>query len=592
MAWATAFISALAADDLWMRFALVRGALWDEYTPSPHPWAVLSHVGDPVLLADFPGAAAGCEIDVDAGALAVTDTSLDMRACRGGGSGLTVHIIGAPDGLRAAMVQLTPGAFVELACYVSTDSGATWLDEVVFSGRIQSMRRAGVRLEVDVAGIDAALGRRPNGTLSRAGLLLIDTGGTPSTSIASGYTPGDSHLHVSTLPSWGAPTAPAKNVAVLTDATNGEEFAVTWTGTATGPNRITGLPSVSTVSTSSSAVGGGDVVDSGGRPVATYKERIANDPPLDHRSSSDTVRFPAYYNGHPIAVARRILTSRGSVGPANGADDVLPWQWALGVKRAALDTTDMAAEEAGTSGALVERLEELRERSDGVDGQALLDELMGQAGFFLAQRHGRLTVRAVPDPFASGIVSLAIGGEDLAVTAADALAGGEGEPVDHDPWPAAFPVFRQLLYVANARAYHVRSYAYTAGTQATLTDGAAEVVLTDRWGPHGASDSAVVEAGDRLAPSQMMVPEVYRLALRGLRWAALTKGDFVSLTLPSEISRQGIGLVDGLLGVVLSVSVDWLAGTAQIEAACFDPAYDPEDPPILQLSDVYSGGQD
>lgn len=589
MAWATAFISALQSPAVMVRWALARVALWDEYAPVGDPFAVLSVPGDPVMMADWPGASTTTAIDVGEGAvLASTEQALDMRACRGGGSGLTVQIVGDPGNLRLSMVQLPLGAAVTLVAYVSDDDGATWYSEDVFLGRVQSMRRVACRLDVDVLGIDAALSNRPSGTASIAGRILAETGGTPTMLTAAGYTSGATDMHTTSPVPW-TPTSPAKGVILVADST---PFAVTYSGVATAPDRATGLASVSTVSTSASALAGSVVVDTFGRPVASYKERVANDPPLSNVGSGTEIRFPAYYNGHPIAALRRLLTSRGTLGPANGADDVLPWSWSLGVDRDWLDITDMAAEEAGTSGALLERLELIRSQSAGADGAAFVDELAAQAGFFVAHRQGRLTVRAVPNPYASGIVSLAVTEQDLAVGGAEVTGGGEGLAVEHDPWPAAFPAYRQVLYVSNAAGYHVRSYTYAASIQTTAVEGRAAVVLTDRWGPHGASDSAVVEAGDRLAPSQMAVPELFRLPLRGLGWARLAKGDFVSLTLPSEIGRQSSGLVDGWLGVVLSVSVDWLAAVVTVEVVCFNPDHDPEDPDIIDGGDVYTGGQD
>lgn len=573
MPWSSGFNSALIAQRLLAMFVIERINLSGDYVIAGDPFAVLSHPASAVLTTDFPGASTTVTL---VGEIEVDETPLDMRASEGGGSSLSFSVIGAASSLRGVYTQLPRGSNVALHAYLSDDDGATWVDEVVFRGNIRTVTRKGVTLLIEVAGIDgtAGLDRRRDGDPATSGRVLARTGGSPTTTLASAYNAGDAHIHVTSLPTWPAPTSPQKGVAVLVDPSTGDEFAVTYTGTSTSPDTLTGAASVSTVSTSSSALGGGDVVDAAGRPVASYKERIANDPPLAHRASGATVRFPAYYNGHPLQAALRFLISTGSGGA--GTYDVLPKSWSCGIGASHIDLSDIAAEIVTTANALAERIEELDERSGGKEPGAFLAEFLSGAGFFVAMRQGQLTMRGVPDPYISASVSLSFTLADLDVDSDGAVL------FEHEPWPEAFPAEIGVWTMSNAQGYHTRTYTQTLSSDTISDQGA--WVLSDRWGPHGSSDNAVIEAGDRMSPSQMLIPDLFRLTVRGLRASVLAKGDFISLTVPGESRRLGTGLIASTRCVVLAVSTRWTAARVDIVCAAF-----PTDNPIDHDADDYTG---
>jgi len=224
-------------------------------------------------------------------------------------------------------------------------------------GRVQTIRVGPQAIVIRFWDIATGLSARLTDTYAATYLFQdVDT----ATTISSDYTAGDNHIHV-TADVFGRESG-GTGLVKITPSSGSDPFYITYTGLAA--LQLTGVPAA--------GVRGSTAVDAAAGSV------IAN---------------VGYVAGHPFDVARKILTSGGN----SGAWDLLPDYWGLALPGEFLDDDDIdhwksrVDATGGTSWELAAEAE-----VDG--GWGWLAAFLAQAGIWIVQRMGVLSLRAALDP--------------------------------------------------------------------------------------------------------------------------------------------------------------------------------------------------
>jgi hypothetical protein len=362
------------------------------------------------------------------------------------------------------------------------------------AGRIQAVRCShpqSVRVEV----WDLATALRSRMTPTYSGSLTEQAqdlfyGSCGSTTTASAYVAGSStSLNVTSLSAFNRETT---GVALLT-GNSGTQFYVTYTGTSTGPNRLTGVSTIG------------------------YFETVA-----ENAASGNAIQAVPYLSGHPVSITRKLLTSTGA--GTNGGFDTYPEAWGLGIDTDWLDSPDLAI------------LQQSVIRATGVaygwtvlpeaaqpDPWAWWSSYLSAAGIWICTRQGQVVMRCARDPNTAT--------ELLAEALTDAdLVHGEAPEVS---W-----------YAEETPEAYCR---YKAAGIATTSGGSNSSVTTLPARGEWISDLGDVLAGQadeegirdevaaRCAPWVHLTPETISLTVTGLRGYA--PGDVLPLTLSGVRGR-------------------------------------------------------
>lgn len=497
MSWTDAFIAALSSGQTSRRY-LLRSVLC--YAEPGYYAAVCSH--------------AGMEGVRGISRVSTRSQRLQPSTWQSSLGGFEVEIVGV-DAIRHAMEHWTRGTVLELFCFMEhlpEEDGAR-----IGLGMMTGYDLRGGVLTVSCADLVTATSARLDKDATDNLLFSTVSGGRQ---LSSGYTAGDAVLTFSTTAGFQRETGGTGMVMV--QPASGDPFFLTYTG-QTGTT-LTGASATGQLGTTAASA-----------------------------SVGDWVYFVAYLSGHPMDIARKLLTSREQ---SNGAYDLYPAEWGLGISADLVDVEDAQQYEAvvvATSGAYSWSYPQIGPVDDGY---AWLADFLGRAGLFLAMRQGAITVRAGFDPYSAGaLIEAALHFGDLADH--PEVSGFDG---DH-------------AYEANV----IRVISGGGLTDGTAADAATLPVrrrrdydLSDRlWSNESAS-----RAGDiaRLGPLATRVPERLVAPCSGLRAAAWTVGGGLQVADERIVTRALLtrGTVDRR-GIIDEVAVDWSGGRVTVGALIYPP---------------------
>lgn len=433
---------------------------------------------------------------------------------RGWTSTIGAFYIGIVGDIRELLQHVTRGTVVQLKA--GFDGMLPSQFQPIAVGQVRNLRGRAPMWTLETHDLATAVRQRMD-TSTALSELFAGIGSVAEVSFA--YTPADTELNVTTFTGFGKQTG-GKGAVLVTPVT-GDPFYLTYTGTATSPNRLTGV--------SAAGVYGSTAV---------------------YAAPTSDVTEVAWLDGHPLDIVRRILTSRDGT---NGAYDVYPGGWGLGIDSAMIDNEDIDRWEADAMVVASGTYEwNLIQAALVDDSLAWMSAFLSPAGMFLSSRQGRLTVRAAQDtqtaPYHSGI----------SITDADVSA-----VLDYEAWDYTHFPEHSTMYV---RSTPLSMLTVSAGgvTYATLPGGTGvEYDLSDRLFANGVAVSDEMFA--RMKESLVRVPERIAFQAAGLRLSQLAPGDVVDFTSKRTHSRR-----DGAAGwnerraLVAEVSPDWDGGTVRI----------------------------
>ena len=508
MAWSTDFVDRLNAggtfDFLWALEVLVVGS-------APSAGTVVlgsaADIGD-LRCIGLRG------VRVQGGRLSMSSWTSTVGA-------FTVDVVGDP----STMFQyITRGSWVRVLCgfpgWVLADY------QPVAIGRVYTIRGAPPLWTIECWDWKSALHSRND----PANPALFYNEGAVTTTVAAAFAPNsDTSITVSSTASFEKGSVGLIRVTGPTDA-----FYLTWTGTAAGPARFTGV--------------------SASNKFATLQEAV----------STEVVTRCAYLTGLPHNVIRTVLTSTGAA--TNGSFDQLPSSWGYAIPDSLLDHDDMnrwrdeIVITATGSHTIDLHIDEQQE-----DGLAWLEGWMQPMGLFFTTRQGQITVRAVGANHFTG----SLPGEPSEITDADIEPG---EPIEWECWDSDYT--EEWRYVTFASVLHNATEDTSVSTTedtATLPAGEGKTIstATSVWdntqGPL-INDALVIRLDDTLR----RIPE--RLAVSvPLRFAQLAPGDYVYVSSVRVYGREeaDTGAYESRVAFVTEVSPDWMSGRCRLSLAIF-----------------------
>lgn len=271
----------------------------------------------------------------------------------------------------------------------------------------------------------------------------------------------------------------------------------------------------------------------------------------------------AYLYGHPFDIARKILTSTGA--GTNGAYDLYPQDWGLGVLADYVDDSDIEAWEAYV--AVASGAYTIQIPIDAETGAAVTDPLdwligiLSPFGIWPTVRQGSITLRAVQGTHLTTGVRYATdaSGGTFTVALAEVVA-----VLDYDAWSPDHPHEYETTTVQTAST----SRSISDGASASLPGGGS--LTHDLSATVFENESAIsADVAARVFEADVRIPERLRLRLRGMRAAVLCPGDVIVLDLatggPTEIvyCRDGGSFV-GRAAMVHEMSPDWMGGVVDL----------------------------
>lgn len=361
------------------------------------------------------------------------------------------------------------------------------------------------------------------------------SGSTVSTVVAGTYSVADSELEVASL------TGIEFGVkgAVIVDGAGFDAFYLTFTGTSTSPNELTGC-------------------------TGTNLHKTA----LNVAPLNSTVTMAAWLGGHPMDWTRQILASTG-VGSANGAYDLLPKTWGLAVWDEWIDHDDITEQKgivgnkAGTDHDWSIIIEESQPNA-----MQWLASVLAPAGIWLVMRQGQISMRCAqnPDDFSANKYALPL------ITDIDISDADIEEVEAYAAWhpSASAEAFSTIVYYTHG---HTGITSLTP-TAVTVNDTLlVSLPAVEAW-EHDitevcwqTSNNPATDIAYRCHMWELRVPEQIRLRCRGLRLSALAIGDLVTLTTDRVQGRHAhtSGGYDEVVCMVTAIETEWDAGAVSIE---------------------------
>lgn len=500
MGWSSRFIAALSDASLSPMFIFETIALSGMPGSS---WRVVSHenlTGEPYL----------------GDALQVGGASVALQSWRASVGAFTVRIL-ADETVSSMLGSVVRGALCRVLM-----GFAGWGEgdfEPILLGQVRNISGMNGIYEIECHDILAALQSRLTTDGAKLALFYVPTG-TVAVGVSATYTAGDATLNVTDTSEFYSETAAAGALKII--PTSGKDpFYLSYTGkTAT---TFTGLSAT------------------GQHGTTAVKARLNPTP-------SEVSRV-ALLTGHPFDIVRRILTSTGA--GTNGTYDDYPAHWGFGLSQDLVDSDDIDRWRPVLSAHTWEFFVENGDTE--IDALGWLTEHLADAGAWLVNRHGRISVRCAQDP--EGLYSIR---EAFEITD-DMIASIES----WEAWDAGVP-----LEFGTTRAITATGASSTTETVGTMP--AAEVIEYD------VSDKAFVNEASvrsemlaRLVPWTCRVPEKVVLRLIGLAGMQLVPGDLITLSTSyasgrGERTKYGY---DGRNVKVTEVSPDVLGGTVAVTLA-------------------------
>ena len=314
------------------------------------------------------------------------------------------------------------------------------------------------------------------------------------------------------------------------------DFYLTFTGTATGPIRYTGVSTANKFATSQEAV------------------------------STEAVSNVAYLSGHPLDIVRKVLASTGTAS-ANGAYDKYPSGWGYAIPDAHIDHDDVdrwQGEVVTVSGTYTVELHVDEAQEDGL---SWLEGWMTPMGLFFAVRQGKITVRAV-----GGDLGEILFGDIAEITDADIEAGPSAPAIEWECWDSDYSIeYQAVRFTSTQHNGTGVTDTATAADPATLPAGEVEdISLAESAWDNTYAVEVVAEVRDRLAITHMRIPERLTLSLP-LRFAQCTPGDGIYLSTTRVYGREESSSLayESRLATITEVSPDWMAGRCTVSLAIF-----------------------
>lgn len=291
-----------------------------------------------------------------------------------------------------------------------------------------------------------------------------------------------------------------------------------------------------------------------GTNIATVSSSGAFGTTDSNATAGAAVNVYAYIDDHPIDLVRKILCSTGTASSSsagsNGDYDWLPETWGFGIDDSLVDHEDCnyfrekSQPASGTDDWIV--------YSQAVDnGYSWIEDTISPAGYFLIERQGRLTVRAIIDPNTPKTqVAAQIGEEDI-------VSVGEYELFDNEiEIDYAKRIFRE---------------GRTGSTNYTVTGDVSTFPSLPSYserieGIEQNESEILTEIGDRIGPWWVRSPSSVRLICRGWRLAPLCPGDLVELTTDLIVGRTRSSF-DGLVSqkcLITGINCNWFGAETEI----------------------------
>lgn len=500
MAWSPAFLAALESRQRQIRYLLEVQAVYQEPGSA---WSVSS----------FP--VAGSDLRLSVHDVDVQGSSLSTRGWSTTFGAWSVVLNGE---IRAFLARVTRGTICRLR--VGFDGMATVDFATVAVGQFRNLRGRPPAYRAEFLDLYSALRQRLQTAYSVS--LLFDGVGT-GTTLAAAYTPGDTSIQVSSTT--GFEREGGGSGALLITPTSGDPFWLTWTGTATGPTRFTGVSSAGQMGTTAVAAAVGNEVTEA-----------------------------AYLSGHPLDIARKVLCSRDGT---NGAYDTLPAYWGMAMLDALVDHADIADQKTYMAPATGSYAWAYAQTEVVEDAWSWLTGFLAPAGCFFALRQGQLTIRC-GRAVTTAARPWSITDADIAeVEDYEAFAGSHAEE------------YHGILVAADPSSGSSGSSDYTSGVATLPYLREITYDQSDRLFANG-TEVATKDVA-RLKEDARRVPERLVVSCAGLRLAQLTVGDVVSLTTRRAWSRHDGREFANRPGLVVEVSPGWSRGTVRVTLQIYPP---------------------
>lgn len=325
-----------------------------------------------------------------------------------------------------------------------------------------------------------------------------------------------------------------------------------------------------------------------GASLATISEGYWNTTAVD-AVTGDTVQEVAYTVGHPLQIARRILTSTGIGG--NGPDDTLPERWGMAISADLVDRADIEHFRSLLGSQAYSW--DLRVTEEQPDGLRWLEDWLRAGGFFLSQHQGRITVRAIVDPTLATPTPIYL--DDSRIGSIDGYETWDSDtPIEYATWRVTWgdqgttqapdPVEDPSGYAAWVAEYGdtIDGLPVLGTASLSETDTASRPVLATReWEApdvwrvdhtSAASADAQVTAWANDIPARLYqwetrIAERLEVTCAGLHTAYASIGDQAKVTIdPTILSSRfegSIGDFDRRPGIILGGGPDWFRGVCQ-----------------------------
>lgn len=461
---------------------------------------------------------------------------------------------------RVDVSRLRPGLVLQLRLgFEGWDVGDY---EPVWTGMLVGLSYAGRRYQARLKGLEGSLNARwgigaPYPVQPAVFFDLADA--TSHTTLATAFTPGIStELDFNTSNEPQRATGGLYTVRITNNA--GTQFLVqgdTLTSFSAGTKRrLSGL------------VYG--VMD-GAAPSGAFS--VGND-----------VEYLAWDEEHPLRIAQRLVTSTGN--GTNGAEDVYPAEWGLGVPASVVDADDWSAQRvfAGPLGLSSPSWHMLQGAPATTFGQWLAS-FLGDGGFWVCQRQGLLTGRGI-QALESQAITMYPSDRDLMSVDIEHFGGqveyGAIRVVDHGQRSASTPnpydpavqledTVARLVGAIRPKLPPVVGPDYLDNGIPRPRWGRPIIpefnVVLPVYGATGDRSAWLVDVVTRLEPYVCRRPEVITATMAGLHWGRATLGDAVGLTTAMVHSRRGPTdlVTKGGWHTVVGGGPDWFRGTTTLQ---------------------------
>ncbi len=274
-------------------------------------------------------------------------------------------------------------------------------------------------------------------------------------------------------------------------------------------------------------------------------------------SAGNKVEYLAWDEEHPLRIAQRLVTS--SFGSGNGSEDVYPAEWGLQVPASHIDESDWSQQRILAGPDLLESPSwHLLQDAPATTFGQWLSGFLSDGGFFLCQRQGKMTGRAI-QLLESQAITLKPNDRDIKSIEIEHF-GGEIEyrrttVVDHgmrsasvrnpyDPTAQLSDTVARLVGAMTPRLPPVVQEDYESagyiGIEAWSRPTSPEKrIVLPVYGSSADRSRWRSNVLDRLFRYYNRVPERIKVTLPGLHWAMASLGDAVGLTTTIINSRRG-----------------------------------------------------